>query len=72
MTENTCALTCYEPSIAGRRNGRRTGHGLCLQRRMLRPGHPPPAAKLGRDTAAAPANDDADNDDYYLGGYAGI
>lgn len=32
----------------------------------------PPAAKLRLDTAAVPANDDANDDDYYLGGYAGI
>jgi hypothetical protein len=32
----------------------------------------PPAARLRLDTAAIPANDGADDDDYYLGGYVGI
>jgi hypothetical protein len=36
------------------------------------PDTPPPVAKLHLDTAGTPANDDADHDDYYLGGYAGI
>jgi len=39
----------------------------------LAPDTAPPAAKFRVATAAPPANDDdADHDDYSLGGYAGI
>jgi hypothetical protein len=36
------------------------------------PDKTPAATKFRLNTTATPANDDADHDDYYLGGYAGI
>jgi len=61
--------TIYPPAAAA---GVEPDTGCACNDECFAPDTAPAAARFRLDTAAPPANDDAVNDEYYLGGYAGI